>query len=406
MLFRSSSINLATDMAYQEMVMSIVEEKRNLQPRYVVVIGIGGSNLGTIAVEEAVQGIRPKVLSGRDDEPSMPGLLYADTVDPDSLSEIISIIEPVLQEGQNIIIDLVSKSGTTTEPVANFQVLYELLQKYKNDAQEYVICTTGKGSKLWDLAQAKGFSALEIPKPVGGRYSVFSAVGIFPLALAGIDTGKLLEGAALMRDNCLNRDLKSNPAALSALMIYLLAKRGVNILDSFLFSKDLESAGRWYRQLLGESIGKELDNEGKQVFAGLTPTVSIGTTDLHSVGQLYLGGPYDKLTYFISTKSSRKSLTIPAIEGFEGLVPEISGKSMDQVMDAILDGVKAAYATKDRPFASIILPDKSPGSIGQLLQMRMMEMMFLGKLFNVNPFDQPNVESYKIEAKKNLSGQG
>jgi glucose-6-phosphate isomerase len=264
------------------------------------------------------------------------------------------------------------------------------------------VVTTDKDSKFWNFAQQKEFNVLEIPKKVGGRFSVFSSVGLFPLGMLGINIEQLINGAQLMKEKCLSHDLNHNPAALSASLIYQHKVNGKHIHDLFLFSTDLESIGKWYRQLMGESIGKEFNNKQNQVFEGITPTVSIGSIDLHSMAQLYLGGPYDKFTTFVRVKSRKEKITIPNNVDYSRLVTGIQGKSLHNIMDAILLGVQRAFQKGKRPFVEIVLPNKSEFYVGQLLQMKMMEMMYLGYLLDVNPFDQPNVESYKIETKKIL----
>ncbi len=394
-----ASINLLGDLATLSRVKMLIEEKKKLNPKYLIVVGIGGSNLGTIAIQEAILGrqynqLKPKIK-----------VLYADTVDSDLIQNIISIVEPELQKGENILINGISKSGGTTETIANFEVLIDLLKKYKKNYEKYVVVTTDENSKFWSLAKEKGFSLLKIPKKIGGRYSVFSPVGLFPLGLLGIDIEELLKGAKLIRDQCLNIDSWKNPATLSASLIYLHAKQKKNIHDLFLFSTDLESIGKWYRQLMGESIGKEYNIEYKQVFNGITPTVSIGSTDLHSMAQLYLGGPYDKFTSFVSIEKNNSSIILPNYQKYSRLVKGMQGIKMSKIMNAIYVGVKTAFRKGKRPFIEIVLPDKSPSSIGQLLQLKMMEMMYLGFLLKVNPFDQPNVESYKIETRKILEGE-
>lgn len=392
-----ASINLLHDKKIPEKVEVLIKEKLTLDPNYLIVAGIGGSNLGTIAVQEAVLGKLYNQLSPR------IKILYADTVDSDLISNITKIIEPVLNGGGNVIIDGVSKSGGTTETIANFEILVNLLMDYQKNYEKYVVVTTDKDSKFWNLALEKGFDVLEIPKKVGGRYSVFSPVGLFPLGLMGINIDQLLKGAAAMRDRCLNDKLQENPAAISATLLYLNYKKGKNISDLFLFSNDLESIGKWYRQLMGESIGKEFNKYGKKVFNGITPTVSIGSTDLHSMAQLYLGGPYDKFTTFVRVQKNNSNIRTPNLKEYSTLVDRIVQKPLPEIMDAILEGVQIAFKKGKRPFTEIILPDKSEYSIGQFLQFKMMEMMYLGSLLNIDPFDQPNVEMYKNETKKILA---
>jgi len=394
-----ASINLPDDKQALKKVKTLIDEKKKLKPRYLIVIGIGGSNLGTMAVQESVLGKLYNQLN-----PDIK-VLYADTVDSDLINDIIKIIKPVLEKGENIIINGVSKSGGTTETIANFEILVEMLKKYKKDYEKYIVVTSDKNSKYWNYALEKGFDVLEIPKRVGGRFSVFSPVGLFPLGLLGVNIDQLLKGAYEMKSRCLDTNLLKNPAIISASLICLYYKKGKNIHDLFLVGNDLESVGKWYRQLMGESIGKEFNKDKKRVFEGITPTVSLVSVDLHSMAQIYLGGPYDKFTTFVNVKQNNSDVVVPDIDEYSKLVDVIQGKKLKEVMDAVLIGVQTAFKKGKRPFMEIILPDKSEYSVGQLLQFKMMEMMYLGSLLNVNPFDQPNVEDYKIETRKILEGK-
>ena len=386
-----ASLNLSVDSSTIQKVLALVEEKNKLHPQYVIVVGIGGSNLGSLAVLDAILGKKYNLKKNK------KKILFADTVDSDLISDIICIIEPVLQNNEKILLNVVSKSGSTTETIANFELLLQLLEKYSDNPKESVVVTTDYDSKLWHLAKEKQYALLEIPKKVGGRYSVFSTVGLFPLSMMGVNIEQLLEGAKQMRIRCLDDDFNKNPAAIGAACAFLHFKDMRNIHDLFLFSDDLESIGKWNRQLVAESVGKEHDLSGNQVFTGLTPTYSIGSTDLHSVAQLYLGGPFDKFTTFVKIKSNKHDLKLPSFKEYESLVHGIQQKPMQEIMSAIYEGVKTAFIKGNRPFMEIILPDKSESSIGQFLQYKMMETMYLGGFLQVNPFDQPNVELYKKE---------
>ena len=276
------------------------------------------------------------------------------------------------------------------------ETIKENIKNYK----DYVVLTTDEDSELWKLGEKEGYELLEIPEKVGGRYSVFSSAGLFPLAVIGIDIDQLLDGARKMRELCLSKDIFTNPAALSALIIYNNYKKQKTIHNTFLFSNDLESIGKWYRQLTAESLGKEKDLQGKSVTNGITPIISIGTTDLHSMVQLYLGGPNDKITTFVIVNEFKNHIEIKDNEIC--ILPNLKNKDMGSIMNAIIQGVEKTYLNRQLPYVEIILPKKIEYCIGQLLQMKMMEMMFLGHLMNINPFDQPNVEEYKIETKKYL----
>ena len=390
------SINLPVDKQILKQTKALAKKHQNADA--IVVCGIGGSNLGTMAVQEAMLG-KLHNQSGK-----RPAVFYADTVDTFALTDLLAILTRRLKKGKSVIINGVSKSGGTTETTANFEILVDLLKKHDKNYADHVVVTTDEGSPFWKLANAKGFHHLAIPKKVGGRYSVFSAVGQYPLRVMGINVDELLKGAADMQQACLEPDIMKNPAMQHAALLHHHASHGKAIADLFLFATDLESIGKWYRQLMGESIGKEWNaSHTKQVFAGITPTVSIGSTDLHSMAQLYLGGPKDKFTSFVTVESAN-GLRVPPDAAYETLVLHIQGVKLPSIMDAIFQGVSIAYQKGVRPSCHILLHGKTAYQIGALLQMHMIEMIHLGKLMDVNSFDQPNVEAYKIETKTILSG--
>lgn len=395
----SASIILPRDDSHLESVRKAAKEFRNAE--LVVVVGIGGSNLGTVAVQEAALG---KLHNLRRD---LTRIVYADTVDSDNLSMISEAINYYLSRNRKVLVNVISKSGMTTETIANFQVLLERIQEtFPRTYKEFVVITSDEGSKFDILAEKLEYARLTIPKHVGGRYSAFSAVGLLPLAVVGVDVEQLLKGASDALRMCLDDDVKNNPAAIIASLMYLHYKKGRKIHDHFVWSNDLESAGKWYRQLLGESIGKEWNaKKTRKIKVGITPTVSVGSTDLHSVGQLYLGGPDDKFFRFVTVEKSRTNVTVPKMPFFDLLVRGAQGKSADELLWAIINGVQKAFSKKKLPFIELALPDKSEYHIGQLMQIEMIEVMLLGQLFDVNPFNQPNVEDYKEETRKILEGR-
>ncbi len=385
-----SSINLPFDQHLLQKVKHLASHKKGLGVSGMVVVGIGGSNLGTMAVYQALLGIT---------NPDFP-LWWADTVDTDQISSLLKIVETSLKNGQKILLTLISKSGTTTETVANGALFLEVFKKYfPTDYQKYVVAITDEGSALWNLAAQERFDHVAIPAQVGGRYSVLSAVGLFPLACAGVDIAQFQMGAKDMVMQSLDAE---SDACRSAIVIAQQYLKGYVIHDLFIFDAALESFGKWYRQLMGESIGKEKNLSGKTVHVGITPTVSIGSTDLHSVGQLYLGGPFNKVTTFVDVHDPKHALKVPK-NSLSALVDNISYKSLKQIMDAIIQGTQAAYEEHKRPFMSITIEQKNAYYLGQLLQYHMMQMIYLGALLQVNPFDQPNVELYKTQTRKILA---
>lgn len=377
-----ASINLPSDKQMLKEVLSLAKKYKKVDT--LVVIGIGGSNLGTIAVKDAILGKLSNEFGTK--------VYFADTVDPSNIGDILKLLK------KNVLVNIVTKSGSTTETIANAEVFIKAIKKKKN-----IVVTTDEGSKLWYLASQLGIDTLPIPKKVGGRYSVFSAVGLFPLAILGVNVKRLLKGAEEMVKTCSQSDIRKNPAALSAAIQYYNSLHGKTIHDTFIFSTDFENMGKWYRQLEAESCGKERDLNGNVVHAGITPTASVGTVDLHSIAQLHLGGPKDKLTTFVTLERERGKVKIPKLKlGFTDLVAGIEGKTYKQVRDAIFSGVTEAYKKRKLPFMHVSLGDAHEDSVGQFLQFKMMEIMYLGHLLNVNPFNQPNVEEYKDVTRKIL----
>ena len=376
--FWESSINLPYDKKQLDAVLKLAKQYKPKKTEVIVVAGIGGSSLGTLAIWEALRGkCNTKVL-------------FADTLDSQYMLGVIENITEACRNGKDAILVMVSKSGTTTETIANSAVVMNVLKRYNPKAwQKKVIAITDKDSKLWKWAEKNETNKLEIPKMVGGRYSTFSAVGLLPLAIAGINVTDILKGAKKMASECLSVSNTKNPAILSATAIYNNLTKGKIIHDTFIFEPNLESVGKWYRQLTGESLGKKR--------RGITPTVSIGTNDLHSVAQLYLGGPKDKFTTFITIKNRKNDFKIPSL-----IIPGLGKQTFNKIMDATLAGVKKAYRKNKLPFAQITLAENSEELLGALMQMKMIEMMYLGKLLNVNAFDQPQIELYKEEVRKIL----
>jgi glucose-6-phosphate isomerase len=377
-------------------VLKLAKEKQQLDISAVIVVGIGGSNLGTMAVYEALQGKFTNLKDIKDKKK----IFFADTTDSDTIFEIKLQMESILKSGKNVLINLISKSGNTTESIANFEILLETLKKQRKEYRKYIVFTTDKNSALEQLGLKEGFDILNVPQNAGGRYSVLSPVGLFPLAMMSIDVKKLLKGAGSITDKCLSKDISKNPSALSAIDIFCNYREGKIIHDIFAFSNDLESTGKWYRQLLAESLGKKYSRSGSRVNEGITPTVSIGSTDLHSMAQLYLGGPNNTFTTFIKVIPKQKE-KIPKMKEYGALVLGIQGKKLSEIMDAIFSGIRIAYIKGGRPFNQLTI-SKDEYSIGQYLQYEMIKVIMLGHLLNVNPFDQPAVEQYKEETRKIL----
>ncbi len=380
-------INLPGDRNLVNQIREICRNKISARLKYVVVVGIGGSNLGARAVYDALYGYFDLLEPER-----FPKIIFVDTNDPEFSERLAGFIRDKIKNPEEILVNIISKSGTTFETSANANlVLGALFGKFK-DLADRVVVTTDFKSKLWHSAEQSGLTLLGVPEKVGGRFSVFSAAGLLPLAAVGLNLKDLLKGAVSMKEQCLGEAILKNPAALSAIVLFLNYRRGKTINDNFFFHSELEFLGKWQRQLLAESVGKN--------GVGLTPAVSIGSSDLHSVGQLNLGGPKDKITTFVW---SENSAFVEPPAGAEKLGVDPVSRPFAEIMGAILEGAKNAYRSKGLPFVEAVLPDLSLESLGEFMQFKMMEVCFLAKLFNVNAFDQPEVELYKKEILLKLS---
>ncbi|MFT4313249.1 MAG: hypothetical protein ACMXYA_02480, partial [Candidatus Woesearchaeota archaeon] len=376
-------VSLPFDESMNRTIKKIANQKKKLVYSAIVVVGIGGSNLGTQAVYYALSSQLPK---------ESPEIFFAESADSQQIQTIMNTLNEKPFTKKKVLLVVVSKSGKTTETLANAQVLYNFLEK-RQKMKEYVVTISDADSALAELAHAQGFTQLDVPKYVGGRFSVFSAVGMFVLSLLGFQTNQLRKGAKDMTELCLSASAK-NPAMLLAVTQYLHYLDGKNIHDLNVFSSSLEYFGKWYRQLMAESLGKEYNLQDERILAGFTPTVSIGSTDLHSVGQLVFGGPRDK---YITSIMPEFVQSDPVVQKgvFSELVPMIEKKSLHSILTAIHSGVEHSYEKEHIPYITLKIPKINEYYLGQLLQLYLFEVCYLGQLLNVDAFDQPNVESYK-----------
>lgn len=343
----------------------------------ILLCGIGGSSLGAQAIYEVFK-----------NQKKLTEILVLDSLNPLFFRKALAEVKKV-KKGK-LAIFFISKSGKTFETTANFFALFPIIKKY----QPRIFVISEENSILWQYGKKNNFSTFSIPKKVGGRYSVFSNVGILPLSLAGIKVKDLLFGAREANKICLIDNPLKNPALASALTIFYHYQKGKNIYSNLVFPPDLEYFGKWYIQLMAECLGKD----GK----GITPMVAIGTRDFHSLGQLYFDGPRDKLINFVFTENLGVDYKIGNLEDFTQAFPGMGGKKIWQLNRAMFEGVKRAYLKKKLPFTETILPEFNERNLGFLFQMKMIETIFLAKLLGLNAFDQPGVDLYKQETRKIL----
>lgn len=355
-----------------------------------VVLGIGGSALGPIAVAQALKHLRYNELTPA--KRGGPRFYVEDNIDPERMKALLDVIDI-----KKTMFNVITKSGATSETMAQYLIIYEILKKKLGEkVKDHIIATTdAKKGNLIKIAKAEGFKTFFIPDGVGGRFSELSPVGLLPAAVLGIDIKKMLEGAAYMDNLCKNENPRQNPALMAALLSYLSMQSGKNINVIMPYADSLKYMADWFCQLWGESLGKKYDNSGKEVYTGQTPVKALGVTDQHSQIQLYTEGPFDKTVTFISVKKFRKSVLIP--EGCKD-IPDVSflgGFTLNRLLSAEMFATEYALLKAGRQSSNIILPYVDEFTVGQLLYFFMMQTAYCGAMLDINTFDQPGVEEGK-----------
>ena len=360
---------------------------------HVLVLGIGGSALGTRALLSA---LRPPAWNELDDEGRefFPRLTILDNVDPSSVAAALKRIDP-----RRVLVNVISKSGGTAETMAQYLIVRAWLEEALGDkAHRHLVFTTDpvKGA-LREIATKEGIATLEVPSDVGGRFSVLSPVGLLPAALVGIDIEALLAGARRAVERGDSKELLKNPAALwSALQWAADADHGARIHVLMPYSDRLKDVADWFRQLWAESLGKVKSREGKELFAGPTPLGAVGATDQHSQVQLFIEGPFDKTITFLAVDDHGAEITIPAGADLPADLAYLGGKTLGQLLHAEFEATATALAQRGRMSSVLRLPAVTPESVGELLMFFQVATGFAGVWYGVDPFDQPGVELGKV----------
>jgi glucose-6-phosphate isomerase len=370
-----------TDSALIQMneVAATLQEKSEV----LVVIGIGGSYLGARAVHEALSHHFSAQLPAR----KSPRMIFAGHhIGEDYMHELLELLDLYSYS-----IVVISKSGTTTEPAIAFRILREhLIGKVgKEEAKQRIVAVTdASAGALRKLADDEGFRSFVIPDDVGGRFSVFTPVGLIPLAICGTDIRELIKGAAEMRAGCdPGIPFEENPALLYAATRNALYRTGKKIEVLVNYNPKLHYLAEWWKQLFGESEGKD----GKGIF----PASVDNSTDLHSMGQYIQEGERILFETVISVEQTMHSIHIPSDESNLDQLNFLSGKNIDQVNKMAELGTILAHMDGGVPNLRLSIPDISERSLGQLLYMFENACGISGYLLNVNPFNQPGVEAYK-----------
>ncbi|MDF1497440.1 MAG: hypothetical protein P1P90_05275 [Patescibacteria group bacterium] len=349
-----------------------------------LVLGIGGSDLGARAILSALR------TSGKKTKVHFAG----DTTDPDEISAILDSL-PWKQTAINVI----SKSGGTLETMSVFFEAKERLERAvgAKKAASAIICTTDpEHGALLNLARAKGYATLSVPQNIGGRFSVLTSVGLFPVAMAGINIDKLMSSAASLRDNWLKFGGTSHMIdQFSAYHVaHFAKKRDIHVL--FTYSSALRQFSYWYRQTWAESLGKS-----KAV--GPTPVASIGPTDQHSQLQLYQDGPDNKVYTFLNVENFNSKLRVPKSISTIDALTYAKGHSFADLIHSALSGTSGALVDQNKPVGIISIKKIDETSIGSLIIFYEIAVAMSGLMLHINPFDQPGVEDSKQRVKAILT---
>ncbi|HRK35024.1 MAG TPA: glucose-6-phosphate isomerase [Candidatus Hydrogenedentes bacterium] len=374
-----------------------------------VILGIGGSALGTTALVTALRSKFYNLLSRRA-RGNHPRIFVVDNIDPDTFKKVMKLCPP-----QKTLYNVISKSGNTAETMSQLMIAVEAIEKKfgKGGVKDHVVVTSnprGQGaskSLLHPVADEYGLKSFDMPLNVGGRFSVFSTVGLFPAAMLGMDLDAMFEGCAAMDARCAKADLRENPAYLRAAIQYLADTRKGKVMSVMMpYSDALRDVADWYCQLWAESLGKRTSLNGEEVFTGQTPIKALGATDQHSQIQLYREGPNNKIINVLEVGRFDSSLKIPDTLKSLTDLNYLRGKTMNKLMAAELQGTVDALKLSKRPVSRITLPRVNEHTVAQLLYMLEAETAMAGRLYNVNTFDQPGVEEGKTIARELMGGKG
>lgn len=356
----------------------------------VVVLGIGGSALGTIALRDALLPPGWNELHA-DARGRRPRLYVLDNVDPTAVGGLLDRLDPAAT-----LFNVVSKSGTTAEPMAQFQVAREWLARAVGEdglRRRFVFTTDPGTGVLRRLADEEGIATLPVPPGVGGRFSVLSPVGLFPAALVGIDVDALLDGAAGAVDRCGADALRENPAGLFAALQYLAdAEAGAPIHVMMAYSDRLFAVADWFRQLWAESLGKRVDRRGEVVHRGPTPVKARGATDQHSQVQLYMQGPVDKTITLLGVRRFDRDVEIPRSYPDLEALAYLGGHTLGELLHAEQRATAAALRRAGRMNMTLELPRADASALGELLMTLQIATLYAGAFYDVDPLDQPGVE--------------
>jgi glucose-6-phosphate isomerase len=356
---------------------------------HVLVLGIGGSALGTKALLNA---LRAPAWNELDDEARdfFPRLTVLENVDPTSIEAALRRIDP-----RRVLVNVISKSGGTAETMAQYLVVRAWLDEALGSAsyRHIVFTTDPERGALRELAQRESIATLSVPPAVGGRFSVLSPVGLLPAALVGIDIRALIEGARAAIERTKSDDLLKNPAALWAALHWAADTwLGAHIHVLMPYTDRLREFAEWFRQLWAESLGKRVDRRGQPVHIGPTPLAAVGATDQHSQVQLFMEGPFDKVVSFVEVQDFGTDVKIPSRSDLPPDLAYLPGHTLGELLRAECEATSAALARMGRMNCTLQVPDLSAATFGELIMFFQLATGYAGAWYGIDPFDQPGVE--------------
>ncbi len=363
-----------------------------------VVLGIGGSALGNIALHAALTPPTWNLMPA--DQRKGPRLFVLDNVDPELVGAVLDEVKRSDPDLRKTIINVISKSGETAETAAQFMIARDLLRETLGDgyAKNVIAVTDPAKGTMRAICDAEGFATLPVPEGVGGRFSVLSPVGLFSAAMCGIDIDALLDGAAEMDERCSVRDAMKNPAATIAWLLMAFAGNGKSNHVMMPYSNALYLLADWYRQLWAESLGKRVNRKGEEVFAGATPIKALGATDQHSQVQLYREGPNDKVFCLVEVEKFKRDVTIPPAP--KGMQVEnltyLEGSTLGTLLNAEKRATEYALVESQRPNFTIRFPHINAHAVGQFIQLWEIITAYAGLMLEIDAYDQPAVETGKV----------
>ncbi len=381
-------VSFLEDRNIQDNLTSLKKEKDSPQLTIVFVIGIGGANLGAKAILDAF----PKYEGTRT-------FVFLDTLYEGEEDELRALAQKITDKNQCLMI-LISKSGKTIETLANAKLLTNVLEERLGNIHDRIVVVTGAESPLHVWAKHEHITHITIPESLTERYGLFSPVTMLPLLFSHISLEDFLRGGKDALQVFLQSSKGQVPESfLSACRLdHYIKPQEATILDFFFFSKQLESVGKWYRQLFAESLGKSETSLGQPFTRSVTPTVSVGTTDLHSSLQLYLGQPHNRISWFFEMISERNN-SIGTSDALKKLLPKLDQETPEHVLQVIYESIIEEYNKKGIPLLETKFSSISEYDLGFQMMNAMLTTVSLAQLWNINAFDQPHVEGYKTQVR-------